>query len=302
MNTLKLVPMLGLLLVGSAVAGTPINETRPLAADAIVEVENVAGSIRVRGTATTELRVTGELGDGVEGLRIEGDGQRLSVKVQYPNESGPRGWWGGQRVADSQIVLEVPQGVELRAQSVSASVTVAGVSGRRAAIETVSGAVEFDGGPQALEIESVSGSLQVTATGIAEVALESVSGAIELDGAITERLRAESVSGRIRISSDQPLAKVQSSAVSGDIDLQVGLAGGGQLNAESLSGTLAVTLPAATSARITASSFSGSIRSDVGEVEKESFGPGSSLRTTLGDGAGEVRLESFSGTVRLKLQ
>jgi hypothetical protein len=284
-------------------AATPIDETRPVAADAVIEVGNVAGSIRVRGSDRRDVRITGSVGEGAKGLLVEGDERRLRIRIDYPRGGGGwGGWWGGGTHGNSVLELEVPRGVELKVEAVSAKVDVAGVAGRRVEIDAVSGNVRFEGAPAELEIEAVSGSIEVVAGGIGEVVLETVSGRVGLSGAVGSRLRAESVSGAMRLHPEGALRQLQASAVSGRIEIRTALAPAGRLNAETLSGELDVVLPRNTSAELSASSFSGSIRSDVGSVEKESFGPGSSLKATMGAGDGQVRLESFSGTLRLRLE
>jgi DUF4097 and DUF4098 domain-containing protein YvlB len=302
MKLSMLVPFLALLTWGPVDAATPINESRPVAADAVIEVENISGSIRIRGSARSDVRITGTVGEGANGLLIEGDERRLRIKVDYPRSGRWGGWWGGGKLGESNIELEVPEGVGLKVESISAAIDVAGVSGRRSEVESVSGDITLSGAPTSLMVESVSGRIEVTSGGIREVDMESVSGRLSLTGPVGERINAESVSGAIRLQPEGALKSVQLSVVSGAIDLRTELAPNGRLNAESLSGELSVVLPRSTSARVKASSFSGSIKSDAGEVRKEEFGPGSSLSTTLGDGAGEIRLESFSGTLRLRLE
>jgi DUF4097 and DUF4098 domain-containing protein YvlB len=304
MKILISLPLLLLLLVPPAAgAATTINERRAVAADAVIEVNNVAGSIRVRGSDRSDVHVTGKVGEGANGLVIEGDARRLQIRIDYPRSGGGwGGWWGGGVKSDSVLEVEVPHGVELKVGSVSASIEVSGISGRRAELESVSGRVTFAGGPDVLAVESVSGAINVESQGIRELTVETVSGRAAVAGPVGERLRAESVSGRLQLSPVGPLASVQASVVSGGIELSTALVPTGRLSAESLSGSLTVTLPRATSARLEASSFSGSIRSDAGTVEKESFGPGSSLKTTLGGGDGHVRLETFSGALRLRLE
>jgi hypothetical protein len=302
MNVPASAVLLALLALAPAEAANRFEEVREIAADGLIEVGNVAGSIRVRATQRDDVRISGSVGEGASGLRIEGDRRRLKVAIEYPDSSGGwRGWWGGGRRDDSVLELEIPAGVALKVDAVSASVDVAGAAGRRVDVATISGSVKFDGSPSRLEIESVSGAVEVDSQGIGEVVLGSVSGRIRLSGPVRERLRAESVSGAMRLQPEGALQALQVSVVSGDIELRAALAPNGRLSAESLSGTLDVTLPPSTSARLRASSFSGTIRSEVGTVERETFGPGSSLDATLGDGDGEIRLESFSGTLRFRL-
>jgi DUF4097 and DUF4098 domain-containing protein YvlB len=300
MKFFLLAPLLSLLLVPLH-AATPIDQTHPVNADARIEVSNVAGSIRIRGSDRSDVRITGSVGKGAKGLLVEGDQRRLSISIEHPRGSGWSGWWGGGSQSASTLEVEVPRGVEIKVQSVSASVDVAGITGARVEIDAVSGRVSLAGGPGVLQVDSVSGNIEIDAQDITEARLESVSGNIALTGRVADRLRADTVSGRVRLQPQGQLSSIQSSAVSGAVELEVALAPAGRLSAESLSGQLSLSLPRATSAAVRASSFSGSIHSDAGEVETERFGPGSSLRTTLGAGDGEIRLESFSGTVRLRL-
>jgi hypothetical protein len=304
MKALLCVPLLlWLLAAPPADAATPIDERRAVAADAVVEVNNVAGTIRVRGSNRSDVHVTGSVGEGANGLVIESDARRLQIRIDYPRTGGGwGGWWGGSVKGDSVLEVEVPEGVSLKVESVSASIEVSGVRGRRAEVESVSGRLRFAGRPQVLAIESVSGGIDVVSEGIGELSAETVSGSVKLSGPVGERLRAESVSGRLELEPTGALRSVEVSVVSGGVDLKTALAPAGRLSAESLSGSLAVTLPRDTSARLEASSFSGSIRSDAGTVEKETFGPGSSLKATLGSGDGQVRLETFSGALRLRLE
>jgi len=68
-----------------------------------------------------------------------------------------------------------------------------------------------------------------------------------------------------------------------------------------VSAPISLTLPARTSAQLKVSSFSGSIRSDVGEVERPRYGPGSHLDARLGGGDGDISINSHSGSVRVSL-
>ena len=54
--------------------------------------------------------------------------------------------------------------------------------------------------------------------------------------------------------------------------------------------------------RLEASSFSGRIRSDIGTVETAEHGPGRSLQARAGAGDASVRVETFSGSIDLRLR
>src|SRR3954454_9594534 len=86
-------------------AATPIEQTRPLDPRGTVEVDNVKGRMQVRAWNRNEVHISGTLGDVVEKLVIEGDGDRLLVKVQYPHQDG--GWHGG-RSGPTDLRLQLP--------------------------------------------------------------------------------------------------------------------------------------------------------------------------------------------------
>ena len=73
------------------------------------------------------------------------------------------------------------------------------------------------------------------------------------------------------------------------------------MEGETLSGALTLHLPRATSASLHVETFSGDIDSPAGKVHREEHGPGKSLDARIGDGRGEIKLESFSGDVRVVL-
>jgi len=285
-----------------ALAATPIDETRPLVADGQVSVDNVKGRIQVEAWDRPEVSITGSLGEGVEGLELEGDQDALSIRVRYPRRGGGWfGWGGGDGGEPSELRVRVPAGASVNVDAVSATVEVGGVRGRRLEVDSVSGNVVVrDARPGEARLASVSGDLEA-ALDTQDLRAETVSGDIGLRGRIGGRVQIESVSGDVDVEADM-LERLVFSSVSGDARLALALASGGSVQAETLSGRLELVLPAATSARLQVESFSGRISSPVGEVKTEKYGPGSRLETRLGAGEGEIRAESFSGNVRIVIR
>src|SRR5579859_6127407 len=62
-----------------------VDESRPLNANGELRVDNLAGSVRVAAWDKNEVRVTGQLGELVEKLSIEGDANSLEIKVVLPH-------------------------------------------------------------------------------------------------------------------------------------------------------------------------------------------------------------------------
>lgn len=283
-----------------AQAQTALDESRTLAADARVSISNVKGSIQVVGGQSDTLRLRGELGQDAKLKPIGNDPRNLKIEVEYPNSSG---WgWGAARGGDTRLEIELPRGVALEVDAVSARIDIRGVSGERIKAASVSGRIELhDSAPQRLQVETVSGSQRID-SGAPAIELESVSGAIEIDARAADSLRAEAVSGAIDVRLQQPIHDLRMETVSGRVRVIGGPRADGSLRIETLSGALRLELPADTSARIEAESFSGRIRSPVGEVERPEFGPGSSLSAQLGDGRARIQLETFSGGLDISLQ
>lgn len=275
-----------------ALGATPIDETREANPDVHVRIENVAGRVEVHVGGDDRVGITGTLGDGSKPLRIEGDRERLSIKVEPEN-----GGWGGSRMDSSDLIVRVPTKARVAVNTVSADVEVDGLSGSHADIETVSGTIGFRADAERVALKSVSGNIRGEGAGTdwnvgtvsgridlpkagGELRVESVSGSIELGFGRAERLRAETVSGKIVATGE--------------------LLSGGSIGMQSVSGTLDLNLSGTVDARINAKTFSGSIDSDFGTPERSGIGGGKSLETTVGNGSADVRLESFSGRVRIR--
>lgn len=295
MKTLPLsAALLACLALAPAFAATPINETRAFDPRGNLEVSNVKGRIEVRAWDKAEVQITGSLGDGVERLQIEGDRNNLEVKVRYPRNS--------RNTEPTTLVLNVPRQIDLDVDGVAVEIDVSGVAGGELDIESVSGSVVAVGAPRSADISSVSGNLQLNLNSD-KVDMETVSGNITLRGRLNGEVDAETVSGDIDIDSrGEATRRLSTSSVSGDARYTGGLADGGRINAESVSGSIRMTLPRSLSARVHAESFSGSLEAPGASINRPKYGPGSSFEHTYGSGAGEIRLETFSGDAVLVLE
>lgn len=284
----------------SSFAATPINESRPLDPNGRISVENLKGRIEVRAWDRAAVQLTGSLGNGVEKLEIDGDRSDLRIEVKYPEH----GWGGGRndRTGPTTLILQVPLRASLDIDSVAADVHVDGVAPAELEIESVSGGIVVAGAPGRASIDSVSGNQVLTLNSGGDVSAESVSGDITLRGRLKGALDIETVSGNVQIDSvGEAVRGLSANSVSGDIGARIGLASGGEIRGETVSGDFRLQLPKTLSARVSAESFSGTLSAPGAKVHKEEFGPGSSLETRYGSGAGEIRVETFSGDLTLTL-
>ena len=298
----RLICLAALLAAAPAFADTPINQTRPLAPDGHVSIDNLKGRIVVRTWDRPEVKITGTLGEGVEKLLVEGGKSDLSIEVQNPQNRG--GWfnWGGNNdVGPSVIEVSLPAGASVSVDSVSADVDIAGVGGSRLSVDSVSGDVLVRGTRVGeASFDNVSGDIdaELDSQGLT---VDSVSGDIQVTGRIGGRVSLDTVSGDATLEA-QTLDRLTLSTVSGDGHLTAGLAPSGRITADSVSGNVALVLPRDTSARLRIETFSGGISSPVGQVQTEEYGPGKRLEAKMGAGSGDIRLESFSGNVRVSVK
>ena len=285
-----------LALAAPAAADRPVDETRPVNADARISIETLSGQVVVTGWNRNEVHVTGTVGDDTRGLRIEGDADDLRIEVDIPE-----GRHSGKRDLDADLRISVPAGARLEVESVSSSAEVSGVTAE-VEVESVSGSVDIDGAPSTASAETVSGAIRVIGAR-GRVHAESVSGSVEIQGG-SGRIQAATVSGGVKVDVGT-IENGHLESVSGSIRFSGALAAGGELEVQGHSGAIDVALPAGTSARFRVQTFSGDIDNQLSADaarRTSQYAPGRELEFTLGGGDGDVRVESFSGDLTLRPQ
>ncbi|KRE99967.1 hypothetical protein ASG87_13340 [Frateuria sp. Soil773] len=299
MKTARYLPLLLSLCIGQALADTPINLRHDATPNAHVSVSNIKGSVTITAWDRNEVQVTGRLGDGAKPLEIVGDKGDLSIKVEAQGRSGWLNWGSDNAMGASALELRVPKAASLDVDVVSATLGIDGTDGGTIEVNSVSGRARINARTPSLDVESVSGSVELA--GHAERAnLQTVSGDI-LAPVLGREAELQTVSGRIQATGG-PWRKLSISSVSGNVQLNGGLAPEGSITIDNMSGDVQLQLPSATSAAIHASTFSGDLRSDFGSPSKNEHGPGSELDVQAGDGRGKIHIETFSGNLRLRKQ
>jgi DUF4097 and DUF4098 domain-containing protein YvlB len=294
---LALILTLGLALGGAAARaaddGRPIDERRPLKADAHVEVSNVAGEIIVEAWDRNELHLTGSLAEQVEKLEITGTDSRLRIEVKLPKRA--------RNIDETILHLKVPSGIALEAEGVSADVTVRGIKGDVEAA-SVSGDVELVVGSKNIEAQSVSGDVTVDAPSATVTRVESVSGDVTIRG-VKGDVRGETVSGDVMVRG-QTARRLEVQSVSGDLELDVELAADAEVEGETMSGDVRLTVSKLPDVRIELETYSGEIERSVLLPDYKGRGRGDddhhgSEYSRDGKGQGRVRLHSFSGDIEI---
>jgi len=289
MNTgkLKIVAALLALAPLSLLADESVDERWEISANASISIENIAGEIVIEGWDKKEAWLTGELGDSVEELEISASGNSLRIDVLNRSE---------RNVDSTELKLMVPNGANVEASAVSADINVSGLSNEKLTASSVSGDVEVEISSQRVSIESVSGNVEFDGE-TARISAESVSGDVELSG-VSGDISATTVSGEMELRAGV-IENGKLETVSGDITVSGEVSANGKLRAESMSGDVGLSLPSSQPGTFKAQSFSGRISTDFGSVKSEKHGPGSHLKHVAGNGGAEIRVESFSGNIKL---
>ena len=294
MKIMKTCLLAGSLLVSPAFAAAAenIDERRNMPADGTVTVSNVAGEISITTWDRNEIHLTGDLGNGSE-LEIKESSKGIQIEVI----SRDRDHFGfGDRYDETDLELVIPAGASIVASGISADITITGSRGESVAAESVSGDVDVEARVQRIELSSVSGDVEFEGSS-SRSWVESVSGDIELRG-VSGEVSVSLVSGDLDLDSS-PVSRGKFESVSGTLNLSLSVAEGGRLTVESMSGDVILSLPGEQSGEFSAQTFSGDIRSKFGEAKQESHGPGSHLKHVSGDSGSVIRVETFSGDIRI---
>ncbi len=222
----------------------------------------------------------------------------------------------GQLERSTQTLRLDPGGL-LDLSNVSGDITVRGDSGREVILEITKRASRIEERtryPRNNRRTRISVSYDVTVPRDARVALRSVSGDLILSD-VDGEVRVETVSGEVEVRRVAQLVRAKS--MSGDVSL-ADIAADGRLEASTVSGDLAVDERCSFNAHsgnvrlilseevgfeLEASSFSGSVRSDL-PVVLDGFDSGSTGRRrnrnvvgTYGDGRAFLEISTFSGDI-----
>ncbi len=275
----------------TAVAAEEINQIMDAASDGIVTVSNVAGMVDVEGWSRDQVEVSGELGDDVEELIFERDGNEVEIKVKTKRRNS--------RDISSDLFIKVPGASSLEIHTVSANIEVNDVTGEQS-LESVSGDITTEAHDSDVDVNTVSGDLGISGDNKAmRSRLSSVSGDIDTENLAGE-IGAESVSGDLVVVAGA-FKRASLGTVNGDIVFHAQLLDDGRLDVETVNGGVDIEFAGDVSARFDIETFNGDIRNCFGpNAERVSkYAPGYELKFTEGDGSGRVTIETLNGNLRL---
>jgi DUF4097 and DUF4098 domain-containing protein YvlB len=282
--------LLGMFSAATVIAAD-VNESLDAAADGIVSISNIAGSVDVQGWSRDQVEVTGEIGSDIEELIFERDGDEIEIKVKTKRRNS--------HDIDANLAIKIPAGSSLEISTVSADIDVVGVAGEQS-LESVSGDIETEVRASDIDVNSVSGDLEIEGDNQSmRSRLSSVSGDVDAANLAGE-IWAESVSGDVT-AVNGVFERASLGTVNGDIVFRAELLNSGRLDVETVNGSVDIEFAGDVSARFDIETFNGDIRNCFGPkaVRVNEYGPGYELSFTEGDGSGRVTIETLNGDLHL---
>jgi hypothetical protein len=227
-------------------------------------LDNVSGSIRLRGADTDEVTVRARSshgrGDSLPLMVNRGEGA-LSIEVERKSLDV---FGLGSRREGVDFDVTLPLSARLEVKAVSSDVDARGLGGEQA-YRTVSGDLEIAGHGGRVSVTTVSGDVELVADQPVEPNITTTSGDVRVAAPVVNALHVRTVSG--------------------DTQLRAGFAEGIGHTVGSVSGDLSV-----------------EARSGLAVDSKRGFevAGGSGRRLVVGDGSAELRFRSLSGDVHVK--
>jgi len=273
-----------------------------------VVLSNISGDISVTAGAANEVTI-----EVVKRARARGDAdakeQLALVEVEVTERAGrieartryPRMENRSINVSVSYTVT-APAGIRVEARSISGDLRISGIKGAVEA-ESTSGEVVIENGERVERAKSISGDVDVQGVkqdGTLEAT--SVSGDVRVRDVEVRRLELSSVSGDVEVG---PITceTAEMKSTSGDVEYTGSLQRGGRYELRTHSGSVRLTITGDVGFELDASSFSGSIDSELPiTIGGTTSGRASrrSIRGTYGDGSASLDLSAFSGNVIIR--
>lgn len=266
----------------------------------IVVSRGGAGEIAVEAVKTGRGRTADEAQQALQLLQVEivERGRRVEVRARYPQGEESR---GRRRSYSGSIAftVAVPAGTRVQANSISGDISVRDITGDLA-LETISGDVRVSGAGRLTKAKTASGDVEIADTSI-DGALDSgsISGNVVLRNVKVERLDIGSVSGDVILENVQS-SRIDAQSLSGNVRLSGPLTRRGRYDLGSHSGNIRVVVSGDTGFEVDATSFSGTIRSDLDLKSVTTEGRAQrrrSLHGVFGDGSAVLDLTTFSGNI-----
>jgi hypothetical protein len=271
-----------------------IDTVLPFSSNGTVDLSLVSGAMKVSTWDRNQVRVVAST-TGAPSLQLDASSSHLTLEQTRSGSRHGR----GDDIGTATYDVTVPSGTRASLSAVSGSINAAGLRGAVDA-SNVSGSVDLRDLGSSLNVEGVSG--RITVANVASDAhVENVSGRVSLSG-VGGSVTAETVSGGITVAGVRG-DRVHVTTVSGDIDFVGSVTSSGRYEFETHSGDAKLKLASNTQATVSVETFSGSVSNDFpGAVRRKNSDPdddSTNFDFIINRGGGRVRVETFSGSVRI---
>jgi len=211
----------------------------------------------------------------------------------------------------------LPAGSHIQIQNISGDLKVVGYAGSSVVVDAIRSGWDKDlvqiedlstGGKLELRVRypekgncEASVSFEVRVPASLEFSFDklvSVSGNVVVGG-VRGDIHASTVSGDVLVKDVS--GTVNASSVSGSVNAEITqIAGAGDMKFSSVSGSVNVKAPIAGIPNIEMTTLSGKLETDFPiQIQEKQFGPGRSARGNVGNGTGNLRISSISGSISL---
>jgi Putative adhesin len=290
-----------------------ISRTLNIGADGEIDLSNIAGDILITrsggGAATLDIVKTARAAtvDDARALLplvtvdIVERGPRVEVRTRYPRPDEMRR--GGRRNMNVDVTykLSAPQNTRIVAKSISGNVSVTDISGALT-VESISGTIRIANAGRVATTKTISGNIEMIDSKVeGALAAGTISGVVKLQNVTAKNLTLSTVSGEV-VLQDVSCERIEAQAISGNVLFSGELVPHGRYEFTSHSGNVKLAIGGRTGFQIEATSFSGSINSDLPLSLEGGQGTrrgGRGLRGRHGDGSAILELTSFSGSITI---
>lgn len=282
------------------------SRTFAIGANGEFSLENLSGDIRIVPGSGRELtvditrhsrgRTEADAKTGLTRVRVETThrGDRATARTVYPqNERQPN------YSVSVDYVVTAPAGTRITAKTLSGDVTVGAITGDLT-INSTSGDVRITGATRLLHAKTVSGDVVLqNCAGPDVLEAGTMSGDVTGTNIKARRVELHSISGAVT-GRNVTAQSAKLATMTDDVIFDGDLADGGRYEFSTHSGDVRLTLDGRTGFNLEATTFSGSVSSDL-SLKVENLGTGRratrNLRGTFGDGSATITASSFSGSV-----
>ena len=295
-------------------------KTESLARDGKVEIRNVSGDVEVKTWDRDEVKIDALKTSKASSMEKAKE-NASKVKIEVTREDGVlKVWTKYPKPSIKNLSVSVnykvmiPSQAMIKARSVSGDVTLEKIGGK-ATSETTSGDVTVMGARNGANAETVSGDVKVSdvengvycKTASGNVDAKNITGNADLNcvsGDVTaENIRgdveADTVSGNVKLMGISDADVVKGKTMSGSTIYYGDINSNGRYSLEAHSGKVEMTIPSGSAFYLTASTFSGTIKTEFkvmmsGKLSKKK------ISGSVNGGGADVKLKTFSGNVYLK--